>query len=141
MSNLEVMVLKLSQVRFANSQPLKSQMYDLHNSFLGKSKYIKKWEDKNSRCGSCIRRVQTNILKHYYNEVFNEDSELELRTIDGQDGRPLFRVKAEEAKVVEEVKEKEGEEVNKEEEDSSTHKQPTKKSAPKKRGRKPKSSK
>lgn len=126
----EDFMLVLSNRRFVNDYPYKYVMFTVHNHFLGKSDYIKKFEDMYSRCGTCIRRVQTNLLKHYKSAIWKEgSSKLELRMIDNQDGRPLFMLKAEEAQVIDN-----GEDTRKAEEESSTPKQP-----PKKRGRKKKS--
>lgn len=129
----EEFMLMLSNKRFINKHPHKHAMFEVHNSFLGKSDYIKRFEEKNSRCGSCIRRVQTNLLKHFKSAIWKEDSSsLELRMIDNQDGRPIFRVKAKEAEVVSDTAN--GEDASKLQEESSTPKQP-----PKKRGRRKKS--
>lgn len=128
----EEFMVKLSTERFVNKYPYKYVMFTVHNQFLGKSNYIKRFEDMYSRCGSCIRRVQTNLLKHYKDAIWDENCTLEVRMVDNQDGRPLFRVKAEEAIVVNDTAN--GEDASKLEEQSSTPKQP-----PKKRGRKKKS--
>lgn len=137
MTNLEEFIVFLSSNRFVNKEPYKEKMYDLHNSYLGKSEVIKRWEDKASRCGSCVRRTQTNLLKHYQTHLFNPKSNLELWKVDGQDGRPLFRVKAEEAEVVE-TETKDGEVTESSNDTTSTPKQPSETKPKKRRGRKPK---
>ena len=91
---IEDLVLQLSKVRFANQEPLRSEMFEQHNVWLkDNSRFIRRWENVKSRCGSCIRRTQTNLLKHYYDAVWNSDSGLELWKVDSQDGRPLFKMK------------------------------------------------
>ena len=94
MSKIEELVLELSRVRFANQEPLRTQMFEQHNAWLkDDSRFIRRWENVKSRCGTCIRRTQTNLLKHYYDAVWSSDSGLELWKVDGQDGRPLFKKK------------------------------------------------
>ena len=134
LTDVERLVLELSTVRFANQEPLRSRMFVLHNDWLKtESRFIKRWENVMSRCGSCIRRVQTNVLKHYYDAIWSKDSGLELWKVDGQDGRPLFRLKeVAEKSVVAEAEMKQGSEAD--------LKQPPKKAATKRRGR-PKKSK
>jgi hypothetical protein len=45
---------------------LKKEMFILHNSLVGKSRYIRKEENPNTACGSCIQRVKVNLWKWYH---------------------------------------------------------------------------
>lgn len=100
-TELEELILELSDTRFAVSEPLRGKMFKQHNDWWqGGSSVIKKWENVRSRCGTCIRRTQTNLLKHYHSEIWNEDSGLEVRMIDPQDGRPVFKLKPYKAEEV-----------------------------------------
>lgn len=45
---------------------LKEEMFKLHNSMVGKSRYFKKEENPKTACGSCIQRVKTAIWKWYH---------------------------------------------------------------------------
>ena len=104
MTELEKLVLALSETRFAAGEPLRSQMFEQHNAWLkDNGRFIRRWENVKSRCGTCIRRTQTNLLKHYYDVVWNESSSLEIRVIDSQDGRPVFKKKSASSRVVDSV--------------------------------------
>ena len=53
----------------SNSLPkgeLKDEMFKLHNSLVGKSKYIPSKQNPNTGCGSCIQRVKVNLWKWYH---------------------------------------------------------------------------
>lgn len=55
----------------SNSMPkgeLKDEMFKLHNSLVGKSKYIMKEQNPNTGCGSCIQRVKVNLWKWYHHD-------------------------------------------------------------------------
>ena len=139
MTELEKLVLALSETRFASGEPLRSQMFEQHNAWLkDNGRFIRRWENVKSRCGTCIRRTQTNLLKHYYDVVWDESSSLEIRVIDSQDGRPVFKKKAVLPCVGHEVESQEVETNGSE----ANVKQPTKEeSAPKKRRGRPKKAK
>jgi hypothetical protein len=139
MTELEKLVLALSETRFASGEPLRSQMFEQHNAWLkDNGRFIRRWENVKSRCGTCIRRTQTNLLKHYYDVVWDESSSLEIRVIDSQDGRPVFKKKAVLPCVGHEVESQEVETNGSE----ANVKQPTKQeSATKKRRGRPKKAK
>ena len=139
MTELEKLVLALSETRFAAGEPLRSQMFEQHNAWLkDNGRFIRRWENVKSRCGTCIRRAQTNLLKHYYDSVWDESSSLELRVIDSQDGRPVFKKKAVLPCVGHEV---ESQEVETNGSEANVKQPPKKESAPKKRRGRPKKSK
>ena len=152
MTQLEKLVLALSETRFASGEPLRSQMFEQHNAWLkDNGRFIRRWENVKSRCGTCIRRTQTNLLKHYYDVVWNESSSLEIRVIDSQDGRPVFKKKSASSRVVDSVVPKEIEqneltsadkkEVETNGSEANVKQPPKKESAPKKRRGRPKKSK
>ena len=151
MTELEKLVLALSETRFAAGEPLRSQMFEQHNAWLkDNGRFIRRWENVKSRCGTCIRRTQTNLLKHYYDVVWDESSSLEIRVIDSQDGRPVFKKKAVLPCVGHEVESQEveanGSEANVKDKQRSElvneeNQPPKKESAPKKRRGRPKKSK
>ena len=139
MTQLEKLVLALSENRFAASEPLRSQMFEQHNAWLkDDGRFIRRWENVKSRCGTCIRRTQTNLLKHYYDVIWDESSSLELRVLDSQDGRPVFKKKAVLPCVGHEV---ESQEVETNESEANVKQPPKKESAPKKRRGRPKKAK
>lgn len=139
MTQLEKLVLALSENRFAASEPLRSQMFEQHNAWLkDNGRFIRRWENVKSRCGTCIRRTQTNLLKHYYDVIWNESSNLELRVLDSQDGRPVFKKKAVLPCVGHEV---ESQEVETNGSEANVKQPPKKESAPKKRRGRPKKAK
>ena len=139
MTELEKLVLALSETRFASGEPLRSQMFEQHNAWLKENgRFIRRWENVKSRCGTCIRRTQTNLLKHYYDVVWNESSSLEIRVIDSQDGRPVFKKKAVLPCVGHEV---ESQEVETNGSEANVKQPPKKESAPKKRRGRPKKAK
>jgi hypothetical protein len=90
-------------------------------------------------------------LKHYYDAVWDESSSLELRVIDSQDGRPVFKKKSASSRVVDSVVPKEIEqneltsedkkEVETNGSEANVKQPPKKESAPKKRRGRPKKSK
>jgi len=139
MTELEKLVLALSETRFASGEPLRSQMFEQHNAWLkDNGRFIRRWENVKSRCGTCIRRTQTNLLKHYYDVIWDESSNLELRVLDSQDGRPVFKKKAVLPCVGHEV---ETQEVETNGSEANVKQPPKKESAPKKRRGRPKKSK
>jgi len=139
MTELEKLVLALSETRFASGEPLRSQMFEQHNAWLkDNGRFIRRWENVKSRCGTCIRRTQTNLLKHYYDVVWDESSSLEIRVIDSQDGRPVFKKKAVLPCVGHEV---ESQEVETNGSEANVKQPPKKESAPKKRRGRPKKAK
>jgi len=139
MTELEKLVLALSETRFAASEPLRSEMFEQHNAWLKyNGRFIRRWENVKSRCGTCIRRTQTNLLKHYYDVVWDESSSLEIRVIDSQDGRPVFKKKAVLPCVGHEV---ESQEVETNGSEANVKQPPKKESAPKKRRGRPKKAK
>ena len=139
MTELEKLVLALSETRFAVSEPLRSQMFEQHNAWLkDNGRFIRRWENVKSRCGTCIRRTQTNLLKHYYDVIWDESSNLELRVLDSQDGRPVFKKKAVLPCVGHEV---ETQEVETNGSEANVKQPPKKESAPKKRRGRPKKAK
>ena len=139
MTELEKLVLALSETRFASGEPLRSQMFEQHNAWLkDNGRFIRRWENVKSRCGTCIRRTQTNLLKHYYDVIWNESSNLELRVLDPQDGRPVFKKKAVLPCVGHEV---ESQEVETNGSEANVKQPPKKESAPKKRRGRPKKAK
>lgn len=139
MTQLEKLVLALSENRFAAGEPLRSQMFEQHNAWLkDNGRFIRRWENVKSRCGTCIRRTQTNLLKHYYDVIWNESSNLELRVLDSQDGRPVFKKKAVLPCVGHEV---ESQEVETNGSEANVKQPPKKESAPKKRRGRPKKAK
>lgn len=139
MTELEKLVLALSETRFASGEPLRSQMFEQHNAWLKENgRFIRRWENVKSRCGTCIRRTQTNLLKHYYDVVWDESSSLEIRVIDSQDGRPVFKKKAVLPCVGHEV---ESQEVETNGSEANVKQPPKKESAPKKRRGRPKKAK
>ena len=139
MTQLEKLVLALSETRFAAGEPLRSQMFEQHNAWLkDNGRFIRRWENVKSRCGTCIRRTQTNLLKHYYDVIWNESSNLELRVLDSQDGRPVFKKKAVLPCVGHEV---ESQEVETNGSEANVKRPPKQESAPKKRRGRPKKAK
>jgi hypothetical protein len=90
-------------------------------------------------------------LKHYYDAVWDESSSLELRVIDSQDGRPVFKKKSASSRVVDSVVPKEIEqneltsedkkEVETNGSEANVKQPPKQESAPKKRRGRPKKSK
>lgn len=139
MTELEKLVLALSETRFASGESLRSQMFEQHNAWLkDNGRFIRRWENVKSRCGTCIRRTQTNLLKHYYDVVWDESSSLEIRVIDSQDGRPVFKKKAVLPCVGHEV---ESQEVETNGSEANVKRPPKKESAPKKRRGRPKKAK
>jgi len=139
MTELEKLVLALSETRFASGEPLRSQMFEQHNAWLkDNGRFIRRWENVKSRCGTCIRRTQTNLLKHYYDVIWDESSSLELRVLDSQDGRPVFKKKAVLPCVGHEM---ESQEVETNGSEANVKRPPKKESAPKKRRGRPKKAK
>ena len=45
---------------------VKQEMFKVHNSLVGKTKYIVREENPNTGCGSCIQRVKINLWKWYH---------------------------------------------------------------------------
>lgn len=48
------------------SSGLRERMFTFHNSLVGRTLFIKKWENPKTTCGSCIQRVKTNLWKFYH---------------------------------------------------------------------------
>lgn len=90
---LEDLILHLSTGATVRRGPVFDEMFRVHNEIYDsgvESKYIKSRENVSTRCGSCIRRCQTNLLKHYYEYMWEEGCGLKLRMVDPQGGKPLF---------------------------------------------------
>jgi hypothetical protein len=47
---------------------LKEAMFKVYNDLVGKSRYMPKWENPRTGCGSCIQRVKTSIWKWYHSD-------------------------------------------------------------------------
>jgi hypothetical protein len=92
------MAVLLSSARMATGD-LRVEMFELHNSLVGYSSIVVREEKKHPKtgrytsCGSCIRRVQTNVLKHYMKYDWDMDGRVEHWNTDKMDRRPLFRWK------------------------------------------------
>ena len=54
---------------------LKERMFSYYNSLVGKSEFIRKWENPKTSCGSCIQRVKTSLWKFYH--TLPEEEKLE----------------------------------------------------------------
>lgn len=64
---LEELLIAILKTSFPKGE-LKSEMFAMHNSLIGVSKIIKKVENVNTMCGSCIMRVRSNLFKYYHHE-------------------------------------------------------------------------
>tara|TARA_R110001606_G_scaffold397590_1_gene574515 strand:+ start:228 stop:539 length:312 start_codon:yes stop_codon:yes gene_type:complete len=64
---LEELLIAILKTSFPKGE-LKREMFAMHNSLIGVSKIIKKAENVNTMCGSCIMRVKSNLLKYYHHE-------------------------------------------------------------------------
>lgn len=91
LSYFDDLAIRLSANRMA-SGALRVEMFDIHNSLVGSSDVIKAVE-KFTNCGSCIRRVQTRVLKHYLKHEYKEGGLVEHWNTDNLDKRPLFRLR------------------------------------------------
>jgi len=56
----------------------KPHLFEVYNSLVGKSKFIKKTENPNTTCGSCHKRVRTGFWKYYHFEHENKSKKLEF---------------------------------------------------------------
>lgn len=45
---------------------VKVEMFNLHNSLVGKSKFMKSHENANTGCGSCVIRVKVAVWNWYH---------------------------------------------------------------------------
>jgi len=91
----ELLVLELSQTNRLPSGELKERLFDkyeeIHNAG---SELARNKENRNTKCGSCIRRVRTAVMRHFQRYEWQDNGRLVLRTIDTLDKRPIY-VKAE----------------------------------------------
>jgi len=98
--DLQALIIHLSTGRNVRRGEVYDKMYSLHNDIYadGGSEFIERWEDVNTRCGSCIRRTHTNLMKHFHKYMYSEDMDIVLKDIHPQGGKPLFRWKTDEEK-------------------------------------------
>lgn len=74
------------------SGELKREMFDFHNSMVGKSQYITKAENGRTMCGSCIQRVKSNVFKYYHYEYEPKFSEFIFLNRFGVNNMPMYGV-------------------------------------------------
>ena len=91
LSYMDDLAIRLSSSRLAGGD-LRVELFKVHNSLVGKGDIIKVAEPFTS-CGSCIRRVQTRVLRHYLKYDYREDGYVEHWNTDNLDKRPLFRLR------------------------------------------------
>jgi len=71
---------------------LKKEMFEFHNSMVGKSKYIRKEENPNTNCGSCIQRVLKAVFNWYhYDESSPNYEEIEYTGRLGISNIPIYK--------------------------------------------------
>lgn len=87
----EQLALDLSASNMLPKGELKQRMFDRYEELveLG-SEFAPTKENRNTTCGSCIRRVRTAVMRHFQRYDFVNNGRLELRTIDGLDKRPIY---------------------------------------------------
>jgi len=73
---------------------IKKEMFNFHNSMIGKSVYFKKQENPKTACGSCIQRVKTAVWNWYHLDESSPNYE-ELVFLDklGAHNIPLYTVR------------------------------------------------
>ena len=72
---------------------LKEEMFKLHNSLVGKSSYIRREENPNTGCGSCIQRVKVNLWKWYhFDEAAPTYKGLVYANKNGIFNMPIYRI-------------------------------------------------
>lgn len=73
---------------------LKAKMFEFHNKRFGKSKYVRKLENPNTMCGSCIQRVKATVWKIYHDESEYKwrYKELEFRNKLGIHNQPMYKI-------------------------------------------------
>ena len=73
---------------------LKQEMFRLHNSMVGKSKYFKRVENPKTSCGSCIQRVICSIFNWYhYDDSSPTYEEIYFTGKLGLHNIPLYKLK------------------------------------------------
>ena len=81
-----------------NSMPkgeLKQKMFEFHNSYFGKSVYVRKTESPTTMCGSCIQRVKAVVWKIYHAGETRQYKELEFTGKLGIHNQPIYKLKDE----------------------------------------------
>ncbi len=72
---------------------LKQEMFKLHNSLVGKSRYIRREENPKTGCGSCIQRVKVNLWKWYhFDEAAPTYKGLVYANKNGIFNMPIYRI-------------------------------------------------
>jgi len=89
--DLENLLLELLKTSFPKG-PLKSDMFKMHNSLVGKSVHIKKAESEYTMCGSCIMRVKSNLFKYYHHEYEPKFDSLVFQDKYVLDKRPVYGI-------------------------------------------------
>ena len=89
--SFEELLIELLKTSFPKGE-LKSEMFKMHNSLVGKSVYIKKAENEFTMCGSCIMRVKSNLFKYYHHEYEPKFDSLVFLDKYVLDKRPVYGV-------------------------------------------------
>ena len=72
---------------------LKEAMFKVYNDLVGKSKYMPKWENPKTGCGSCIQRVKISLWKWYHSdEKAPTYKNLEFTGKFGIRNQPIYRI-------------------------------------------------
>ena len=86
------LVLGLTGRNQAPKGAMRKKMFEFHNSMIGKSKYFKRIENPDTRCGSCIQRVVKAIFDWYhYDESAPSYSEIEFTGRLGLNNKPIYK--------------------------------------------------
>jgi|TARA_R100001460_G_scaffold108409_1_gene159466 hypothetical protein len=89
---LEELLKALLKTSFPKGD-LKRDMFAMHNSLVGRSKIIKKSENVNTMCGSCIMRVRGNLFKYYHHEYEPKFDSLFFQDKYVLDKHPVYGIK------------------------------------------------
>ena len=91
--NQKELIIALAQTNMPN-KVLKAEMFKFHNSMVGKSKYMRKIENPEKSCGSCIQRVLKNVISWYhYDGSAPSYNEIEFTGKLGLHNKPIYKLK------------------------------------------------
>ena len=92
--SLEKLALDLSESRGLPKGELKERMMDRYFEMRGESSpYALRSVKRDTNCGSCLRDVRANVMRHFQRFDFKDGGSLVLVNVDSLDRRPIYAKK------------------------------------------------
>jgi len=88
-SKWELLARDLSASNVLPSGELKERLFDAYELMgeIGSEFYLTK-ENRATGCGSCIKRVRQQVMRHFHKYEFKDNGRLAVRVFDGK--RPIY---------------------------------------------------